>query len=81
MMHPLLKIQLHLLRGTCLTVVAAIDMSIAAEEAEQPAPPAEEKVFSRDPDKCQHPRSHWLATPTMGHANRVTCQCGTTMEE
>lgn len=87
-MNPLLRLHLHMVRGACMTVVTAIDVALADEEMPAPVvppapvPPAPEKerVFDNDPFKCEHPKSHWIAAPAMGHASRVLCQCGEEME-
>lgn len=41
----------------------------------------EGKVFDANPFKCQHPKSHWVSAPAMGHPARILCKCGETMED
>ena len=78
--NPMLKMHLHMLRVSCITIITAIDLVLSEASPEESSSEEPVKTFSSDPLKCQHPRSHWRHTPAMGDPDRVLCQCGETME-
>lgn len=83
-MIPLFRLQLMVLRSSLAAAMAAIDLVLSHTESTEDAPPSNattepvpaEGVFSLDPFKCDHPRSHWMDTPVMGNPNAKTCRCG-----
>lgn len=81
-MNPLLRMHLVMLRAACVTVLTAIDLTLAEHSpTAQDSAPEEQRIFNSDSSKCGHPDSHLMAMPSMGHPNRIACRCGAIMED
>jgi hypothetical protein len=79
-MNPFLVMQLKVVHSALAAALNAIDMVLVSEELEQKEQAESARTFDPDPEKCEHPKSHWQQVPAMGNPYRVQCRCGKEME-